>query len=380
MTGAGASKPAILVIGAGMAGASVAAQLAERAQVTVIERESQPGYHSTGRSAALFSEIYGGPVIRALSRASRGFLFDPPAGFADGPLVRPRGALYAAAQDATAHFDAWRSAPDVAAGTREISTAEARRLVPILAPGSAVRAALEPTAMDLEVHALHQGYLRLLRQRGGRVVVNAELTALQRRGAQWHASTAAGEFRADCIVNAAGAWADVVAALAGVAPIGLEPRRRTAVLIDAPTGVGPIDAWPIVIDAAEAFYFKPDAGRLLLSPADETPSPPCDAQPDEYDVALAIDRFERATGLAVGRVTHRWAGLRSFVPDRAPVAGFERDAPGFFWLAAQGGYGIQTAPALARCAAALLLGDELPADVRAAGITAAALERYRFPN
>ena len=184
-------------------------------------------------------------------------------------------------------------------------------------------------------------------------------------------------FAAPVVVNAAGAWADVVAELAGARPIGLQPMRRTALLVDPPEGVR-IDDWPMVIDVEETFYFKPDAGLLLLSPADETPSPPCDAQPEALDVAVAIDRVQTATTLEVRRVRHRWAGLRSFVADRAPVAGWDPEAAGFFWLAGQGGYGIQTAPAMARTAAALLQNEALPGDLVDAGVDPRALSPERL--
>lgn len=350
-----ATATRVLVIGAGIAGASLGYHLARHAQVILLERESQPGAHATGRSAALFSEIYGGPLVRALSRASRAFLESPPPGFTDARLLAPRGSLFIATADQMEEFAALKSAPDVAAGTRELTGAEARALVPILREGHVTAALLEPGSMDIDVHALHQGFLRGLRQCGGQVVCNAEVTALRRDGAAWTVTTPAGEFTADVVVNAAGAWGDAVAAMAGVEPLGLTPCRRTAAMADLPDGVT-AEAWPMVIDAAETFYFKPDAGRLLLSPADATPTAPCDAQPEDLDVAIAVDRVEAATTLELRRVGPAWAGLRTFVRDREPVAGFDSQAPGFFWLVGQGGYGIQTAPALGQVAAALVLG------------------------
>ncbi|MBS0294768.1 MAG: FAD-binding oxidoreductase [Proteobacteria bacterium] len=367
----------IVVIGAGIAGASAAALLAQTRRVLVLERESQPGYHSTGRSAALFSAIYGSPGVRALSRASRDFLYAPAPGFAEAPLVKPRGALYIASRDQVPALDVFSALPDIAPATRAVDTAEALRLCPILREDYAVRAVLEPDAADVDVHSLHQGYLRMLRARGGVVATDREVERLERRGGRWRVTANGETYSAPIVINAAGAWADVIAGLAGVAPVGLQPMRRTAVLVDPPEGVS-VEAWPMVIDIDEQFYFKPDAGQLLLSPADETPVDPCDAQADEWDVATAVARVEEATTLQVRRVAHRWAGLRSFVADRTPVVGYAPDAEGFFWLAGQGGYGIQTGPAMAETACALVLGREIPARLAALGVDARDLAPERL--
>jgi D-arginine dehydrogenase len=236
---------------------------------------------------------------------------------------------------------------------------------------------LEPDAMDIDVHALHQGYLRGLRARGGSLVCGAEARLLAHDGADWQVETAAGGFAAPVVVDAAGAWADELGRMAGAAPIGLVPKRRTAITFDPPAGL-PIDRWPAVIDIDEQWYFKPDAGRLLASPADETPSPPCDAQPEEMDIALAVDRIERAASFRIRRIEHKWAGLRSFVADKTPVVGFDDRVEGFFWLAGQGGYGIQTSPAMGRLAAALAAGEGVPADLATLGVDAAALSPRRL--
>jgi D-arginine dehydrogenase len=367
----------VVVIGAGMAGVSVAAVLSESRRVAVIERESQPAYHSTGRSAALFSTIYGNEAVRALSRGSEPFFEAPPPGFAEAPLVRRRGSLYIASADQTHAFEALVSAPDVVRHLHRISAEEARALCPILRPEHVVQAALEPASADVDVHGLHQGYLRRLRGHGGVLLTDHEVQALEPCAGGWRVRAGGKSLTARVVVNAAGAWADQIGAMAGAQAIGLQPMRRTAVLVDPPEGAR-IDDWPMVIDADETFYFKPDAGLLLLSPADETPSEPCDAQAEEWDVAVAVDRVQTATRLEVRRVKHRWAGLRSFVADRAPVAGFDSDLPGFFWLAGQGGYGIQTAPALARTAASLVLGEPLPSDLADAGVDARALSPARL--
>jgi D-arginine dehydrogenase len=359
----------VLIIGAGIAGASLAASLPAGLRVTLIEREAQPGYHSTGRSAALFSQIYGNAAIRALSRASRPFLFEPPAGFALSPLVAPRGALYIARRDQRASFEAMAALPDVAAGARIVDPAEAKRLSPLLRDGYVGHALYEEDARDIDVNALHQAYLRRFRLGGGRLLLDSGIGALERIGSSWRAITPAGPVVSPIVVNAAGAWADGVGAMAGAAPIGLSPRRRTAVLVESPPDPA-VAASAMTIDIDERFYFKPDAGLLLLSPADETPVDACDAMPEEIDVAVAIDRVERATTLKVRRVRGKWAGLRSFVADRGPVVGFDPGLPGFFWLAGQGGYGIQTAPAMGRLAAALVGGEEVPADLVDFGLDA----------
>ena len=369
----------IAIIGGGMAGAAAAANLVSHARVLVLERESQPGYHATGRSAALFSEIYGNASIRALTRASREFLHMPPTGFTETSLVSPRGALYVATEDQLNTLDEFASLPDVAAGTRRIDAIEAQTMSPSLRGDYVAAAIFEPNALDLDVHALHQGYLRLLREQGGKLVNNAGVTALKRRDDAWVITTGAGIFYAKTLINAAGAWVDEIAKLAGASPIGIQPLRRTAFMVNAPIG-SDSDHWPMTVDIGEQFYIKPDAGRLLLSPADETPSMPCDALPDDMDIAIAVDRIEQATTLSITSVQQKWAGLRSFVSDRSPVVGYDPQIAGFFWLAALGGYGIQTAPAMGRVAAALVLRTSVPADVLALGLDPFAISPQRLAS
>jgi D-arginine dehydrogenase len=371
----------VAVIGAGIAGAAAAFELARTHRVVLLERESQPGYHATGRSAAFYTETYGPRVIRALARASRPFLEDPPAGFADHALLSPRGLLMiaTAGQDAArAKFlheaQAFGADPQAVI---EIAPDEARRRVPALAAAYVRHAYLEPGAMDLDVHAIHQGFLRGLRARGGTVATDAEVKSLRRDGATWRIEAGSTQLAASSIVNAAGAWADEIGALAGARRIGLAPKRRTALVFDPPTTFD-TRAWPMVCCVAETFYFKPDAGRLLASPADETPSPPCDAQPEEIDIATVIDRVERATTLKVQRVVRKWAGLRSFVADKSPVVGPDPDVPGFHWLAGQGGYGIKASPALGRVVAACVRQEEMPADLAEAGVSFADLSVARL--
>ena len=369
----------VVVIGGGIAGVSVAATLAETLKVVVLERESHPGMHSTGRSAALFSEIYGGAAVRALSRGSREFFYTPPEGFASAPLVRQRSTLHIATAEQRSRLDAFANLPDIAPAVRQLDGTEARAQCPILRDGYVVMAALETASADLDVNGLHQGWLRKLRAHGGRLLVNAEVNTLEHTGAAWKVVTPEHTVQADVVINAAGAWADVLARRAGVREIGLQPRRRTALIVDAPQGMN-VDSWPMVIDTDEQFYFKPDAGALLLSPADETPSEPCDAWPDDWDVAVAVDRVQTATTLEIERVRRSWAGLRSFVSDREPVVGFAPDAHGFFWLAGQGGYGIQTAPAMASLAAALVRRMAIPAHLVQFGLDAGSIRPGRLTS
>lgn len=368
----------IAIVGGGIAGASVAAHLARERSVVLLEREDQPGYHASGRSAALFSETYGNAVVRVLSVASRPFLEHPPDGFADHPLLTPRGALHVGGPRHEARLAALlRDSRALVPGVRAVSGAEARALVPALRPEVATAGVFEPDAQDIDTHALLSGLLRLLREEGGRVVTRAEVTAIARAGGAWRIETRAGPVSAAILVDAAGAWADEVAALAGVAPLGLAPKRRTAFVFEPPPGLA-VASWPIVIGADEDVYVKPEAGLLLASPADETDSAPTDAQPEEIDVAQAAERVEALLDLPVRRILRRWAGLRTFAPDRTPVAGFDPGCEGFVWLAGQGGYGFQTAPALGRAAAGLILRGEMPADLAAAGLRAADLAPDRF--
>ena len=376
----------VLIIGGGIAGASLACWLAPHLQVTVLERESQPGYHATGRSAALYMPSYGSPQVRALTLASGAFLAQPPAGFCSAPLLSPRAALFVASPGQQVQLEAhWAllqsltlAAPDRA---RRLSAAETCTLVPVLRPERVMGAVIEADAFDMDVHALHQGYLRTLRRAGGALVCNAEVTAIRRSGADWQVQAGGvGEgalYRAPLLVNAAGAWVDGVAQLAGVAPIGIEPRRRSALLFAPPAGLD-CRHWPMVIGADGDWYLKPDAGQLLASPANADLVAPQDVQPEALDIALAIDRIEAMSTLRIPRPSHTWAGLRSFVADGDLVGGFDAVAPGFFWLAAQGGYGIQTSAAMGEACAALVRGLPLPAHLQAAGLTAEMLSPRRL--
>jgi len=367
-----------IVVGAGIAGASIAYWLARRAKVLILEREAQAGYHSTGRSAALFMASYGPTQVRALTCASRAFFAAPPAGFCDHPLLTPRGALVFAARGQEAALDAHealvRSASEHAV---RLGAAEALARVPVLVPDGLAGAVLEEDAADIDVNALLQGFLRGARAHGSRIVFDSPVTALRRGGAAWAVTAGGRTWRAPVVVNAAGAWADVLGALAGAAPIGLVPRRRSALLFAPPAGMA-IAQWPMCMDVAQSFYVKPDAGMLLGSPCNADAVAPHDVQAEELDIAIAIDNIERMTTLRVRRPQHVWAGLRSFVADGELVGGYDAAAPGFFWAAAQGGYGIQTAPAAGELYAALLLGDAAPPAVLQWGVRVGALDPARL--
>ena len=351
----------VAIVGAGIAGASLAAELAKDLSVLILEAESQPGYHSTGRSAAFWSESYGGPLVQPLTGASGPFLADPPRDFSAEPFLTPRGAILIA--DAEGH-----EALDLLAAQfsqdllRPLDREALEAAIPGLRPGWD-RGLAEPSCADIDVARLHSAYLKRARARGAQLVNDARVERARRRDGRWLIETSGGRFEAAILVNAAGAWADEVAVRAEEPPIGIRPYRRTIVqlAVDPPATTG----LPLVIDSRHLFYFKPEAGgRLWLSPHDETESEPCDCAPEEYDVALAIDRLQRVVDWNVVRVERRWAGLRSFARDRLPVYGFSASDRGFFWCAGQGGFGIQTAPAAAALAAALLLGRLPDAMVR----------------
>ncbi len=369
-----------LIVGAGIAGASIAHWLAPHGRTVLLEREEQPGYHSTGRSAALYLESYGTPQVRSLTLASRAFFDAPPPGFAEHPLLTPRGALTIARPDEEALLEAhWQVLLGFDIARERLDAAAACARVPVLRPERIAGAVLEPDAADMDVHAIHQGYLRGMRQHGGELVCGAEVVAIERTQERWHVRVAERSYRAPVLVNAAGAWCDALAAMAGVAPIGLVPKRRSAMLFAPPEGMD-ARAWPMCIGADHSWYMKPDAGLLLGSPANEDPMSPQDVQPEEFDIALAIHHIEEMTTLQIRRPTRIWAGLRSFVADGDLVGGFDAAAPGFFWLAAQGGYGIQTSAAMGEACAALARGEPLPQRIADFGVTAAMLSPARLAS
>lgn len=367
-----------LILGAGIAGASNGYFLAPHGRCVMLERESQPGYHSTGRSAAQFIASYGPPQVRAMSRASEAFFKQPPAGFADAPLLTPRG-LLTVGGDAELHHlkDAWAVLKTISPRGRWLSRDEALAMVPALRSEKVSAAIYEPDSFDMDVHAIHQGYLRGFKRAGGELVADAEVVGIERAGDLWRVRTTTGaEYVARVLINAAGAWCDALAGMAGVAPIGLVPKRRTAFTFASPADTNTAH-WPLLLAADESFYMKPDAGALLASPVNEDATHPQDVQPEELDVALGLHAVETWTTLKP-RPRHTWAGLRSFVSDGELVGGFDAQAPGFFWCAAQGGYGIQTSAAMGKACAALALHRPLPVELVRHGVSADALSPLRL--
>ncbi|NML46580.1 FAD-binding oxidoreductase [Ramlibacter sp. G-1-2-2] len=371
----------VIIAGAGIAGASLAWRLAATHRVLLLERETQPGYHSTGRSAAMFMESYGAPGVRALTRASRSFYEQPPEGFTQLPLLTPRGVLYLATHEQVAQMEALYA--ELAPGCPQLVRLDARTVlerVPCLRPELVHGALYDPAAEDIDVNALHQGFLRGLRQRGGTLRCAQALSAAVREGGEWIVSSQQGEqWRAPVLVNAAGAWADALAAIAGAPPVGLQPRRRSAFTFKPEEGMD-VHGWPAVIGVDESWYFKPDAGLLLGSPANADPTFPHDVLPEELDIALGIHQIEAVSTLRIRRPVATWAGLRSFVEDGELVIGFDPACPGFFWLAAQGGYGIQTAAGASELAANLIAGHPIPEQLRQHGVDPVTFTPARLPR
>lgn len=367
----------VIVIGGGIAGVSIGYELAEHADVCLLEMEATLAYHTTGRSAAAFLETYGNHEVRALTTASRHFFSDPPDIF-EAAISAPLPLLYIAHQGMAEavrqlHAEVCELSPHV----RVVDGDEAERINPLLRPGYTELGLEEPGALDLDVHELHQGFTRGLRRRNGTVVTSARIVAAARDGSAWVVTDGSGrEYRASIVVNAAGAWCDHVARLFGAQPIGIRPLRRTIFIVPAPDDRATAGL-PLTIELDDSFYFKPELGQYLCSPADETPQSPGDARPDEVEIARALDAINAATLIGARHVRSRWAGLRSFAPDKTPVVGFDPAVSGLFWYAGQGGYGIQMCPALARTGAALLLGRPLPDDVAARGLDAFAVSPAR---
>jgi D-arginine dehydrogenase len=365
----------VLVVGGGMAGVSIAAAVAPERRVVLIEAEAQLAYHSTGRSAAAYLPSNGPSVVRALTVASRR-PFDELSDGRPDPLLRPRPLLSLAVDDASE-----RAVDDLAATTGAlelIDAAAATELCPALRPDRIRGAAIDAGGMEIDVAGLHDAYLRRLTQRGGTVLRSAPLQCITRQGEGWKIDAGGDPIRAGVIVDAAGAWADLVAARAGIGGVGLVPRRRSAFISPVAGDHGDRRNWPLVNDGLERWYFKPEGGGLLVSPADEEPTDPCDARPDELEIARAIDAVNEVTTLSLRHVSHAWAGLRSFVADGEPVVGSPAGEPNFFFFAGQGGYGIQMAPALAELGASLLLTGDVPPRLGAAGITAAGVSPARL--
>lgn len=374
-----ANRADFVIIGAGIAGASAAYWLAPHGKVVILERESHPGFHSTGRSAALYMASYGNAQVRALTLASKKFFDAPPQGFCAHPLLSPRGALMVAERGQEAALEQhWAVLAQMNTGARRLTGAQAYQLSPALRPERIVDALIEPDAADMDVNAIHQGFLRGAVARGGEVRVHSEVVGLDQHDNQWTVTTQKNEtWQAPVVIDAAGAWADELAKMAGASRIGLQPCRRSALLFK-PEGFGDFAKWPMTYGASENWYFKPDAGQVLVSPANADPVSPQDVQPEELDIAIAIDRIESVTTFKIRRPSHTWAGLRSFVQDHGLVGGFDEIKPGFFWIAAQGGYGIQTSPAMGEACAALVRGLSIPPAIADWGLTKEMLSASRL--
>ncbi len=360
-----------LVVGGGIAGVSAAAALAPSCDVTLIETEGSLAYHTTGRSAALYFENYGEAAIRPLSRASRPYLQEPPDDLVDAPLLSTRGGLTIAAGEAVGHLDGIM-AEGLASGTvvERLTTAQAIALSPVLRPEAVAAALWEPEAADIDVAGLHQSMVRAARRHGADILTSTELVDAESGKSGWTATVGESVWHGDAIVDAAGAWGDVVADRCGVEPVGLTPMRRSAFMV---AGEERLAGTPMVIDAHHEWYFKPDGSQILCSLAEENPAAPGDPRVDELDVALAIERINEATTLDIRSVRSAWCGLRTFAPDRVMVIGADPGTSGFVWLVGQGGTGIQTAPAAGRLAAAAVLGEPVPDDLAAAGVDVDAL-------
>ncbi len=349
----------IVIIGAGIAGVGLAAALGPGPKVAILEQEARHGYHSTGRSAAIYIRNYGNDVIRALNAASAPLFEQGDASLFPHPLLTPRGVLNVADEEGLARHEAMLEGSH---GMEILTREQALAMVPALRPEKLAAAAYERDAQDMDVSALHEGWLRKARANGATLMVGTPMLSAMREGGRWRIETSVGELTATILVDAAGAWADDVATRAGIAPLGLQPMRRSIAVIPAPEAYD-IAGWPLIADSAEGWYAKPDAGRLYVSPAEEIPVDPHDAYVDDMVLAEGLWRFEQAVDVPVTRVERSWAGLRTFAPDRTPVVGFGGD--GFFWLAGQGGYGIQTSPALSALATALVKGETPPDGLKA---------------
>ncbi|MDF3867347.1 FAD-binding oxidoreductase [Pseudomonas denitrificans (nom. rej.)] len=367
-----------LIIGGGIAGASTGYFLSRHGKVAVLERESHAGYHSTGRSAALYTVAYGTPQVRALTAASRDFFDNPPEGFVEHPILTPRGEMTVDFEGNSEELQrqyesALASVPEM----RLLDADEACAIVPVLRREKVHGAMLDPSAADIDTDGLLQGYLRGIRRNGGSMQLDSEALEISRIDDAWEVRCAQQTYRAPVLVNAAGGWSDRIAELAGAAPLGLTPKRRAAFLFSPPEGVDS-HAWPVLVSLDESFYFKPDAGMLLGSPANADPVEPHDVQPEELDIALGIYQIEEHTTLSIRRPSHTWAGLRSFFADGDLVSGYDPATPGLYWVAGQGGYGIQTSAAMGEASAALIRREALPEHLTRHGLTAEMLSPARL--
>ncbi|PPR29843.1 MAG: FAD-dependent catabolic D-arginine dehydrogenase DauA [Alphaproteobacteria bacterium MarineAlpha9_Bin1] len=355
------TKADFLVVGAGIAGSSAAYRLSKHGKVIILEKESVPGYHTTGRSAAFFTENYGNAKIRAITRASRNFLESPPECFGNNKLMQDSGgSLFISNKDQNYAIERELAyAKSNKTNVFEISQSEALGIVPVIKKEYIHRALIEPDGKTIDVDLIHQGFLKGFKNNEGKIVLNAEVTNIEKNNNKWKIITREGSYSASYIINAAGAWGDEIGKIASCNTLGLTPKRRTVIIFKHTKDIRTYD-WPVVIDIEDKFYFKPEAGKILASPADETDSPPCDAQPEEIDIALTVDRIENATEFKINTIDHKWAGLRSFLPNRSPAVFEDPIQKGFFWLIGQGGYGIMTSPAISKIIECLVTGKKWP--------------------
>jgi D-arginine dehydrogenase len=363
-----------LVVGAGIAGASIAAHLSETHSVLLIDMEERAGYHTTSRSAASYEPNYGPPPMLAFTRASDHFFRNTPPGFADAPILSHRGSLFFEAEGQTERTEKLLKN---AAGLKEISITAATELYPVLRPDYASRCFFDGNTADLDVDLLHRGYLRLFKSRGGTLLLSSLISSAERKVQQWHVICGQTAISANTIINAAGAWGDVVAHMCGAKPVGLIPKRRSIGVVPMPEGLD-FQHWPMVTDVGETWYAKPQSGKLIVSSADATPVEPHDAYADDMAIAEGVDRLMTATTLEVERLDHNWGGLRTFAPDGNPVVGFDPSTDGFFWLVGQGGYGIQSCPALSITAAGMARGLPIAKDILDLGLKPHDINPARF--
>ena len=368
-----------IIIGSGIAGMSAAYRLSDHGKVIVIEKEAHLGYHTTGRSAAFFTENYGNKTIRALTKASRYFLENPTESFLNNPLMSLNGGVLMIANSNQTDVveKELKYAHENTAKVFEISKKEALKMVPALKENYLDRALHEPYSKVMDVDLIHQGYARGAKINETKIYFNQEVISISKDKNLWNIKTKNEVYSAPIVINAAGAWCDEIALLANCKPLGIKPKRRT-IIIFKNTDNYIINQWPVVIDINDNFYFKPEAGKFLASPADETDSPPCDAQPEEIDIALTVERLEKATNLKIKNIEHKWAGLRSFYPDRTPVVGEDNNNSGFFWLAGQGGYGIMTSPSISKILESLITGKKWPKKLEELSINENTLSPNRF--
>ena len=354
-------KADFIIIGSGMAGMSAAYRLSKHGKVIVLEKESLLGYHTTGRSAAFFTENYGNKIIRSITKASRHFLENPPTCFKENELMTNYGgSLFIANKNQSEFVDQeLKYAKSLSANVYEISKEKVLQMVPIIKEEYINRALHEPDSKAMDVDLIHQGFARGLKANNGHIIFNSDVKKIDKINNNWIIYTKTEQFTSPIIINAAGAWCDDIAILAGCRPLGLKPKRRTVIIFESSEKIN-TSSWPVVIDIEDKFYFKSEAGKILASPADETDSLPCDAQPEEIDIALTVDRIENATNFKIKRIDHKWAGLRSFFPDRTPIVGEDPLIKNFYWLAGQGGYGIQTSPGISKIIECLLTGKKWP--------------------